>query len=215
MNLRAWLRKLDKKRRDRKRRPEIAAFEEAVRSLRPGEIAIDCGANVGLFTTRMAESGATVYAFEPNAAAYDQLLRNTARYPNVKAIRAAVTARPGSVQLYLHKWDAEDPVHWSTGSSLLKAKKNVSGENFAIVDGVSLAHFIRELGQRVSILKMDVEGAEVEVLNQLLDEGLHTEISHAFVEVHDRKVRELVEPTRLLRERLDRLGATHFRLDWR
>ena len=215
MNLRAWLRKLDKKRRDRKKRPEITAFDDAVRSLVPGDIAIDCGANVGLFTTRMAESGATVYAFEPNAAAYEQLVQNTARYPNVKAIRAAVTAQPGEVQLYLHKWAAEDPLHWSTGSSLLRAKKNVSRENFAVVEGVSLAQFIRELGRPVRILKMDVEGAEVDVLNQLLDEGLHTDIGYAFVEVHDRKVRELVEPTRLLRERLQRLGATHFRLDWR
>ena len=215
MNLRAWLRKLDKKRRDRKKRPEITAFDDAVRSLAPGDIAIDCGANVGLFTVRMAESGATVYAFEPNAAAYEQLLQNTARYPNVKAIRAAVTAQPGEVPLYLHKWAAEDPLHWSTGSSLLRAKKNVSRENFTVVEGVSLAQFIRELGKPVRILKMDVEGAEVDVLNQLLDEGLHTEIRYAFVEVHDRKVRELVEPTRLLRERLQRLGATHFRLDWR
>lgn len=215
MNLRAWLRKLDKKRRDRKKRPELAAFEEALRSLGPSEIAIDCGANVGLFTTRMAESGATVYAFEPNPAAYEALVRNTARYPNVKTIRAAATAAPGPVRLYLHKWASEDPLHWSTGSSLLGGKKNVSRERFELVDGVDLAAFIREIGGRVRVLKMDVEGAEVEILNRLLDEGLHESIGYAFVEVHDRKVRELVEPTRLLRERLRQLGATHFRLDWR
>lgn len=215
MNLRALLRKLDKKRRDRRKRPEMAAFDEAVRNLGPEDVAIDCGANVGLFTVRMAESGATVYAFEPNPAAFEELLRNTARYPNVHAMRAAVTARPGQVQLYLHKWAAEDPLHWSTGSSLLGGKSNVSRENFAVVDGVSLPQFIRTIGRPVRLLKMDVEGAEVDVLNHLLDEGLHTAIGQAFVEVHDRKVRELVEPTRLLRERLQRVGATHFRLDWR
>src|SRR5215213_9742927 len=34
--------------------------------LKPGDLAIDCGANVGEITARMRASGATVYAFEPN-----------------------------------------------------------------------------------------------------------------------------------------------------
>lgn len=215
MNLRAWLRKWDKARRDRKKRPEMEAFTTAIQQLGPGDVAIDCGANVGVFTTMMAKSGATVYAFEPNHAAYEALVVNTAGYPNVKAIHAAITTAPGPVKLYLHKWAAEDPVHWSTGSSLLAAKKNVAKENFVLVEGVQLSRFIQETGSRVRLLKMDVEGAEVEILNQLLDEGLHERIDHAFVEVHDRKVPELVEPTRKLRERLVSLGATHFRLDWR
>ncbi|HVR44799.1 MAG TPA: FkbM family methyltransferase [Thermoanaerobaculia bacterium] len=215
MNLRALLRKFDKKRRDRKKRPEMEAFEAAVGRLEPGDVAIDCGANVGLFTTFMAKTGATVYAFEPNPVAFEALVVNTAHYPNVKAIRAAVTAVPGPVRLYLHKWSDDDPLHWSTGSSLIAGKSNVSKEKFATVEGIPLAPFIRDVGGRVRILKMDVEGAEVAILNHLLDEGLHTAIGQAFVEVHDRKVRELVEPTRLLRERLARMGATQFRLDWR
>lgn len=215
MNIRAWLRKLDKKRRDRKKRPEMEAFEAAIRELREGEVAIDCGANAGLFTRMMAETGATVYAFEPNPAAFEALVKNTANLPNVEPIHAAVTAAPGPVRLYLHKWSGEDPLHWSTGSSLIEGKSNVSKENYATVEGVALGPFIRKIGGKVALLKMDVEGAEVEILNHLLDEGLHRAIDRAFVEVHDRKVRELVEPTRRLRERLRQLGVSHFRLDWR
>jgi hypothetical protein len=62
---------------------------------------------------------------------------------------------------------------------------------------------------------MDVEGAEVGLLNQLLDEGLHERIDQVFAEVHDRQNRTLAEPTRLLRERLAAFGASHIRLDWR
>ncbi|HVT43688.1 MAG TPA: FkbM family methyltransferase [Thermoanaerobaculia bacterium] len=215
MSLLSWLRKLDSKRRNRKKRPEMAAFQEAVERLSPGDIAIDCGANVGIYTELMAKSGATVYAFEPNRAAYDALLANTAQYPNVKAFHAAVTTEPGPVKLYLHKWADDDPVHWSTGSSLIAGKKNVRTDHFSTVDGISLSQFIKDLGGRVRILKMDIEGAEVGILNRLLDEGLHERIDQAFVEVHDRKVRELVEPTQKLRDRLRALGVTHFRLDWR
>ena len=69
--------------------------------------------------------------------------------------------------------------------------------------------------QSVDVVKMDIEGAEVDVLNQLLDEELHESIEHAFVEVHDRRVKRLAEPTQRLRDRLQELGASHFHLDWR
>lgn len=215
MKILAWLRKMDSARRDRRERPEMAAFKMAVSELTPSDVAIDCGANVGKFTRLMAESGATVYAFEPNPAAYQALLKNTEQYPNVKAFHAAVAKAPGPVRLYLHKWAHYDPVHWSTGSSLLARKSNVRADRYVEVEGISLAEFISSLGVRIRILKVDVEGAEVDILNDLLDHDLHKVIDRAFVEVHDRKVRELVEPTRKLRERLEQLGATQFRLDWR
>lgn len=211
-----WLRKLEKARRDRRRRPEVAAFELAAARLGPGDVAIDCGANVGVFTTLMAQSGATVYAFEPNPAAFETLVAAVAGLPNVRPINAAVTTVPGPVKLFLHKWAEEDPVHWSTGSSLLESKNNVRKDHFTLVEGVPLARFIRDLGvDSIRLLKMDIEGAEVEVLNQLLDEGLHRVIDLAFVEVHDRRVPELREPTQRLRRRLEALGASHFCLDWR
>ena len=215
MSLLSFLRRLDKKRRNRKKRPELEAFQRAVESLQPGDVAIDCGANVGIYTVRMAKSGATVHAFEPNLAAYKALLENTKDFSNVKTYHAAVTTEPGPVKLFLHKWADEDPLEWSTGSSLVEKKKNVRSDKFMVVEGVPLAEFIKGLGGRVRILKMDIEGAEVGILNRLLDEGLHESIDHVFVEVHDRKIKELVKPTEELRARLKQLGVTNFRLDWR
>ena len=215
MSLLSFLRRLDTKRRNRKKRPELEAFQRAVESLEPGDVAIDCGANVGIYTVRMAKSGATVHAFEPNLAAYKALLENTKDFSNVKTYHAAVTTEPGPVKLFLHKWADEDPLEWSTGSSLVEKKKNVRSDKFMVVEGVPLAEFIKGLGGRVRILKMDIEGAEVGILNRLLDEGLHESIDHVFVEVHDRKIKELVKPTEELRARLKQLGVTNFRLDWR
>ena len=215
MSLLSFLRRLDTKRRNRKKRPELEAFQRAVESLQPGDVAIDCGANVGIYTVRMAKSGATVHAFEPHLAAYKALLENTKDFSNVKTYHAAVTTEPGPVKLFLHKWADEDPLEWSTGSSLVEKKKNVRSDKFMVVEGVPLAEFIKGLGERVRILKMDIEGAEVGILNRLLDEGLHESIDHVFVEVHDRKIKELVKPTEELRARLKQLGVTNFRLDWR
>ncbi|MBW3565563.1 MAG: FkbM family methyltransferase [Acidobacteria bacterium] len=215
MNLLAYLRKLDTKRRDRKKRPEMKAFREAVERLKPGDVAIDCGANVGKYTVEMARSGATVYAFEPNPAAYEALVAATREFPLVKTFHAAVTATPGPVRLYLHKWSDEDPVYWSTGSSLIAQKKNVRRGKSIDVEGISLSRFIVDLDRQVRLLKMDVEGAEVAILNDLLDHELQHRIDEAYVEVHDRKVDDLAESTRELKKRLSELGVAHFRLDWR
>lgn len=215
MNLLAYLRKLDTKRRDRKKRPEMKAFREAVERLKAGDVAIDCGANVGKYTVEMARSGATVYAFEPNPAAYQELVAVTREFPLVKTFHAAATAEAGPVRLYLHKWSEEDPVYWSTGSSLIAQKKNVRRGRSIDVEGLSLSRFIADLDRQVQLLKMDVEGAEVAILNDLIDHGLQNRIDEAYIEVHDRKVDDLVEPTRALKKRLEDLGVTHFRLDWR
>lgn len=215
MNIRAWLSKRSSRKRDQKYKPLTDDFDKVVAGLSQGDIALDCGANVGLFTTRMAQSGATVYAFEPNPDAYRKLAEVTASYPNVLLYQAAVTTKLGEVELYLHKYADDDPEYWSSGSSLLAEKSNVRKDNALKVEGIHLAAFIKELGQPVKFMKMDIEGAEVDVLNQLLDEGLHESIEQAFVEVHDRRIKSLAKPTQRLRERLQALGVSHFRLDWR
>lgn len=216
MNILAWFRRRASVRREKEQRPELDAFKIAAAKLKPEDIAIDCGANVGKFTVMMARTGATVYAFEPNPAAFAELQKNTAEFPNVKARQAAVTTIPGPVKLFMHKWADEDPVHWSTGSSLLAEKNNVRDDRFTTVEGVAFAEFLRELGPRkIRLLKMDIEGAEVGVLDQLLTEGLHTWIEEAYVEMHDRRIGPLVDPSRKLRERLRAEGANQFCLDWR
>lgn len=215
MNPLAYLRRLGSRYRDRKYREEVSDFQAAVAELKPGDIAVDCGANVGKFTVPMASSGATVYAFEPNPDAFEALREKTASFSNVRLFQTAVATANGEMRLFLHKYSGEDPLHFSTGSSLVGEKRNVRRDNFVMVETVAFAEFIRDLGAPVKLLKMDIEGAEVDVLNQLLDENLHERIDQAYIEVHDRQIKALADPTRRLRERLASIGADHIRLDWR
>lgn len=215
MGLLAWLTQLERSRRHGRYAGQMDAFNKAAAALLPDDIAIDCGANVGKFTRVLAANGARVYAFEPNPTAFAELQKNTSDLPNVTLFNAATTTVPGSVRLYFHKRAKQDPLLHSVSSSLLSEKSNINPSDFCEVEGVVLSDFIESLGAPVTLLKMDVEGAEVELLNQLLDRGLHSKIIQGFVEVHDRRVKALAEPTAALRQRLVLLGAEHITLDWR
>lgn len=215
MGILGWLRRWDTARRDGRYRAQMAEFEAAVALLGPGDVAIDCGANVGKFTALLAASGATVHAFEPNADAFRELAKLGPRYPNLVLYHAALAPEAGPVRLFRHRRASDDPVLRSVSSSVIADKPNVSTDDYETVEGVDIAEFVKRLERPVALLKMDVEGAEIALLNRLLDEGLHDRIDRAFVEVHDRRIKSLRAPTAALRARLAALEIDRFNLDWR
>ena len=179
-----------------------------------GDVAIDCGANVGNITARMAEKGATVYAFEPNPYAFKALRTRFENQRNIYCINKGVLNRKGKARLYLHENAAQDQVWWSTGSSILKFKSNVNGDNFVDIEVVDLARFVQKLDRPIKVLKIDIEGAECAVVNRLIDTGSINRIEHVFVETHEQKIPELVADTEELRNRIARLGLHHIDLNW-
>ena len=182
--------------------------------LGPGDIAIDCGANVGEITDHLARAGATVYAFEPNPFAFEALTRRFAGRANVHCLPRAVSHAAGTARLYFHEHSGQDEVQWSTGSSLLDFKGNVLKDKFVDVDTVDLAAFITSLGARVKVLKIDVEGVEVPIVRALIDTGAIDQVDHVFVETHEHKIPELRADTDALRALIRERGITHINLDW-
>ncbi|TAN57359.1 MAG: FkbM family methyltransferase [Rhodospirillales bacterium] len=186
----------------RRRLPaHLASYAADFAALRPGDVALDLGANVGLFTALMARTGARVYAFEPNPHAFAQLKRNTANYPNATCLEKAVGAAPGTASLFLHVRSNENPVMWSTGSSLMAEKGNVDEGNCVAVERIDLSAFIASLEVDVALAKMDIEGIEVEVIEHLLKTGAMARIRRLLVETHDTKIPALRPGTDKLRER--------------
>lgn len=182
--------------------------------LGPGDVAIDCGANVGDITARMAKTGASVYAFEPNPYAYYMLQQRFKEFSDVHCINKGVLDRDGMMRLYMHENSHRNEVHWSTGSSLLAFKDNVDPETYVEIEVVDLARFISELGRCVKVVKMDVEGVECQIINRLIDTGLVKRIELLLVETHEEKIPELREPIESLRERITEEELSNVSLDW-
>lgn len=193
---------------------ESKKFDRIFRSLRQTDIAVDCGANVGKFTEIMAKRGATVYAFEPNPDAFAELSRRMDHFPNVTCLNKAVSVEVGTVRLFLHQRAKEDPVYWSTGSSLLAEKGNVDSENYVDVEAIDLVAFLDDLPAMPKLLKMDIEGAETTVLRKLIESGQASRIGHVLVEAHDHKIPSLKPATDYLRSLLRDQGLQNVSLDW-
>jgi len=160
----------------------------------------------------MAENGAVVYAFEPNPWAFAELDRALGGRDTVHLREAAVGAREARVELFLHRHHADGEVAWSAGSSIFAEKPNVSTDSVT-VDVVDLPAFIAGLPAAPALLKIDVEGSEIELLNALHERGLLVTIRAVLVEMHDRKIAELAEPGARLR-RLVAAQYPNVRLDW-
>ncbi len=195
----------------RKRR--AARAFEALR-LGPDDLAIDCGANVGDITARLARDGARVHAFEPSPIAFEALTRRVGQIANVSLHNSAVSDHNGTAKLYLHRKLDRDPLGHSAGSSLIAGKHNLDADNSVEVTAIDLAEFIAGLGERVRLLKIDVEGLEAVLINHLIDRKVIERIDQVYCETHEFKVPGLAADCRALRKRLSREGIGHVNLDW-
>lgn len=183
-------------------------------SLREGDIAVDCGANVGHYTAIMARSGATVYAFEPNPHAFEVLAARFRGASNVHCLQQAVYTENARLPLYFHESAAADPIYWSTGSSLLSTKPNVNVTRFVEVEAIDFADFVEALGRPVVLVKMDVEGAEAKVLARLIDWGTVKKIRHLLVETHDQRLPEIAPEMERVRRLIRDRGLSNVDLGW-
>ena len=82
------------------RKAEAEGFLDGILAmLQPGDLVLDCGANVGKISTLMARTGANVLAYEPDPYAFSRLTEACADLPNVTLHNAAVGASAGKIRL--------------------------------------------------------------------------------------------------------------------
>jgi FkbM family methyltransferase len=181
----------------------------------PGDVVVDCGANVGSVASRFAERGCVVHCFEPDPLAFAQLQKRLVGAKNIHLYPKAVWKEAGCATLYFHHDRAEDALEVTQASSLMQDKINVEVERGLEVELVDLPGFLRSLDGPAAILKMDVEGAEGELLKAILEQRLEDRFRIALVETHERKVPSSREPMRYVRQAIADRGLKHIFLDWK
>jgi len=124
-----------------------------------GWVVFDIGANVGMFTVQQARRGAKVYAFEPNPDVYKRLVQTVVANgvtDTVQTFQYALGSTPGIGAFRV-------PLGMTTLGSVISTVS--SDDNIVVrVDITSLDYILPPDITRIDLLKIDVEGAEVEVL---------------------------------------------------
>ena len=120
------------------------------RDVRPGEIAIDCGAHVGRVTAVLAERGAEVYAFEPNPHAFAVLAARFGATPTVHCVPKAVSTADGNAPSTSTCCRAKTRSAARPARRYLSEKGNVDPGNALEVETVDLDRFVVELGRPVA-----------------------------------------------------------------
>lgn len=144
---------------------------------------IDCGANIGLSVLyfKKMHKKAKIIAIEADPNIYKQLRQNLHEYSydNIELINAAV-------------WNEETPLLFESQGSVGGKIANDEIQNTVQIPAVRLRNY---LSSTVDFLKIDIEGAEYEVLKDCRD--LLINVKNLFIEYHelqkeDQKLHEML-----------------------
>ena len=134
----------------------------------PDPYILDCGANMGLSVLYLKEHFplAEIVAFEPDESNFDLLKKNTAGLQYVEIVKKAVWKENGTIQ-------------FASEGSLSSKIVSDSGSATLSMPSARLRDYLCE---PVDFLKLDIEGAEYEVLRDCADK-LHL-VQNLFIEYH-------------------------------
>ena len=181
--------------------------------LRPGDVFIDVGASIGLFSLIAAhcvgESG-YVYSLEPTEKIYQRLIKNVNlnHFDNVFCFRIALSDKVGVFPLFASQ-DGFDA--WNS------LAQPIAGNSFSLesVETTTLDNFAQEhhLAGRVTMIKIDVEGWETRVLSHGSTTLARDDAPVLQVEFTDQAARSADSSCKQLYHKLQDLGYMMFSYD--
>jgi FkbM family methyltransferase len=189
---------------------EIMVLNQYLRQgqfIRPGDIVIDIGANIGCFTllaSRAVGPTGRVIAVEPESSTFTSLQRNIElnRCENVVARRFAVGRSSGTVQLHVGQNALFNSIFNTVGGTPTgSVAQQVPLITLAeLMDALKIAH--------CNYLKVDCEGAEYDIFSHMSRQTAQR-IDQITMEVHNVPGYE----PEVLRSHLTNLGFRH-ELQW-
>jgi FkbM family methyltransferase len=123
----------------------------------PGAVAIDAGANIGIysqFLARCVGPAGAVYSFEPAPSNFERLRATARGFSNMHIMQAAVGECSRDAELYVSDTLNVDHHSYLTHNSTRRAVQ---------IEMVALDDYFNS-GQRVDLIKMDIQGYELHAL---------------------------------------------------
>ena len=115
----------------------------------------------------------SVYGFEAYPPYFEKLVEKFKDNEKIKILNIAVSDTNDKLKLHLSEKGPE-------GHSIINTKINLSSK-FVIVDVVDISNWIKnnvaDFKDTINIVRMNVEGAEINIFNTLINSGMHKDIS--------------------------------------
>lgn len=140
---------------------------------------MDIGANIGNHTVYFSKYFKEVLSFEPQKRTFKLLQLNCLHLPNVKLFNYGLSEKSEKVEFKIHKMNY--------GNAKQSEKKSNEKEYF--IENVELQPHKFQSQEVVSVIKIDVEGNECDVLNSL-KEKINSNKPILLFEFNDKKIKK-------------------------
>lgn len=154
---------------------------------------MDIGANIGNHTVYFSKHFKEVLSFEPQQRTFKLLQLNCLHLPNVKLFNYGLSEKPEKVEFKIHKMNF--------GNAKQSEKK--ANEKDYFIENVELQPHKFQSKEVVSVIKIDVEGNECDVLNSL-KEKINSNKPILLFEFNDKKIKKQ------LKDKLNAFGYKNF-----
>jgi len=181
--------------------------------LNKNSIVIDCGANTGNITSFLSTTGAAIYSFEPDPIAFEILHKRCKHRKNIICINKGIWDKNAILNLYRHHKMLEE-ADFTVSSSIISEKENVSSGASTEVEVIDFIEFLQSLNKKVDLIKMDIEGAEIEILKKIIQTNSFTLFKTMYVETHETKIPGQKEELAKIKTQLNQKKATNIKLNW-
>lgn len=143
-------------------------------------VIIDCGANIGFAVIffKWIYPNSTIYAFEPDKKAFNLLKNNilTNNLDKIHIFNLALWEKKQKLPFYVNNQKPE--------SLSMSFEKNNLNQDRIVVSSSPLSKYIL---RKIDFLKMDIEGAESKVINELIKSKKINKVKQMVIEYHHKR----------------------------
>lgn len=151
-----------------------------------GKLFVDVGAHLGesvnrFYRERRDACEFDIYCFEPDPLTFAKLQANVAGYANVHCLCAALGSVDESRAL------SRGSVNQGEGSTLLAGKLTGGLGGSVAVRCLDAGRWLHDHPAEVTVMKINAEGGEYEILPRLVESGAMSRVSELYVQFHATK----------------------------
>lgn len=151
----------------------------------PGDLVLDIGANYGYFSLYAVGRGArSVISMEPFTKTYECLVQNVALYKKIQTLQEAICSTDEVVKFQFSEESVLNHLY----------KESEENKNTVLVKGTNINTLFERFNlEEVDFLKVDCEGAELDLFKTITEENLQR-VQKTVIEYHSEEILSYLIP---------------------